>query len=323
MEITDLEQLAQKAQVPVSFLTDIVENRIDPYHEFGIMKRRGKALRVISAPSPQLAKVQRYLLDSLPPSPTLTAPSFAYHKGISIKHCASIHAPARWLVKLDLEDFFGSITAHRVTSTLRSKGLTNEFSSQLAAICTRQVPHRRRRSLPQGAPTSGMLANLAATELDKTLVAFARHLDLRYTRYADDLTFSSSGNFARSKALHIVRQVRSKVAAHGFSLNETKIRIRPPGSRLIVLGLLVDSSVPRLRNDFKHLLEWHVYGSDRFGIAEYSESRGFRSIEGYLRHVDGLFAHAVDVQPEWAVPIREKWNYVSDAPAGRLLGNPL
>lgn len=321
MDITNLEQLAQKSQVSVGFLSDLVGGQIDPYQEFTIPKPRGNAPRVISAPSPDLAKVQRDVLDRFLAAPLWSTPSFAYHRGVSIKDCASVHAPAKWLVKLDLQDFFGSVTANRVTATLRGMGLTDEFSSQLAVICTRQGPHQRKRSLPQGAPTSGMLANLAAKELDKTLVSLAVHFDLRYTRYSDDLTFSSSGKFSRSAALRLVRQVRSKVAAHGFELNETKIRIRPPGSRLIVLGLLVDSNIPRLRNEFKRLLEWHVYGSDRFGIAEYSESRGFGSIEGYLRHVDGLFAHAIDVDRGWAEPIRRKWNYISDAPAGRLLGD--
>lgn len=239
-----------------------------------------------------------------------------------------MHSGARWLIKLDLKDFFNSIEEPLVMQIFERVGVSALFSSDLARLCTR-APALRGRSedkrsglsghLPQGAPSSGMLANMAASDMDGVLRDCAGHFALRYTRYADDLIFSSTHSFSRERAWRVVRQVRSKVVTHGFTLNEAKIRIRPPGSRLIVLGLLVDSRVPRLRNEYKRQLEWHVYGSDRFGIAEYSQSCGFPSVESYLRHVDGLISHAVDVQPDWAAPIREKWNYISNAPAARLV----
>ncbi|MHA7286566.1 reverse transcriptase family protein [Arthrobacter sp. MDT3-44] len=312
----------QKTQVSETALFDLIRGQVDPYTEFRIPKGRNGALRIIAAPSRDLGKLQRSILDNILSAPQRASQSFAYHRGVSVTDCARVHSPARWLVKLDLKDFFGSVSAVRVAAAFTSIGLTEEFSSQLAFICTRRAGEGGARFLPQGAPTSGLLANLVAAALDESLVLFARHLNLRYSRYSDDLIFSSSGTFSRSKALRIVRQVRSKVAAHGFTLNEDKIRIRPPGSRLLVLGMLVDSEYPRLRHDFKRLIEWHVYGAERFGIAEYSASRGFTSIESYLRHVDGLLAHALDVQPDWAAPLRQKWNFISSAPAGRLLGPP-
>jgi RNA-directed DNA polymerase len=105
-------------------------------------------------------------------------------------------------------------------------------------------------------------------------------------------------------------------------MHEDKIRISPPGSRLVVLGLLVDSDRVKLRGDFKKTLNWHVYGSARFGLGDYSASRGFSSIEDYRTHVGGLFAHAVDIEPGWAGPLQRSWQELSaaeTAPAGSMV----
>lgn len=330
--VDGLRQLALRANVPLHFLSDVASRRMDPYEEFHIPKRGGSGTRVIAAPTRELGQAQRWILDNiLAPSTHSGREAYAYSKGSSIKGCAQVHAGATWLIKLDLKDFFGSIREPRVMRIFQKIGVSAEFSSDLARLCTRASAHPTRpddeRSalsghLPQGAPSSGMLANMAASDLDGVLRDCAGHFALRYTRYADDLLFSSTRPFSRDRAWRVVRQVRSKVAAHQFTLNEDKVRIRPPGSRLVVLGLLVDSERPRLRPDFKRTLGWHLHGSERFGIDRYSESRGFESIEGYLRHVDGLFSHAIDIEPEWAGPLREEWNSISSAPDGRLLATP-
>ena len=324
--ILSLDRLATDAGISPGYLRDVAERRVDPYREFRLIKSAKGATRKIAVPEPDLAKVQRWLLNNTFVDAEAGWPSFAYRKGASVGDCANVHLGARWLVKLDLRDFFHSIDAPRVAKIFRKVGCDEITSHQLANICTRKhdAVGRPRGYLPQGAPTSGLLANLAAANLDSTMLKLASRHRLKYTRYSDDLTFSSDGDFSRARVSALIRSARGEIARNHFLLNEDKIRISPPGSRLIVLGLLVDSDRVRLRGDFKKTLKWHVYGCARFGPEEYSTSRGYATIEDYRSHVGGLFAHAIDIEPGWAKPLQKSWKDLSaaqadDEPAGNLV----
>lgn len=313
--LLNLEHLASALGLDSDFLAKIVERRIDPYHEFKLAKAdKGGASRTISAPLPDLAKAQRWILDCMLGGSDPGPGSFAYQRGVSVKDCAEVHLGARWLVKLDLRDFFSSIDERRVAKIFRMTKTEEETSVNLARLCTRVPPGRRLSGnftlgyLPQGAPTSGMLANLAAHNLDLSLSRLAWMQQLRYTRYSDDITFSSLSEFSRAKSDRVIRSARDHIARNNFVLNEKKTRICPPGSRLVVMGLLVDSDRVRLSSGFKKRLNWHVYGSKRFGVSQYSVSKGFSEVDKYLLHVEGLFAHALDVEPEWARPLRTAWS---------------
>lgn len=312
--LPNLIHLASSVGVDPEFLIDVTERRIDAYREFKIPKASGRSTRTIAAPLPDLAKAQRWVLDYMFGACNVGFGSFAYRSGVSVKDCAEVHVGARWIVKLDLRDFFNSIDERRVAKIFRITGTRAETSVQLAKLCTR-VPSPRRLSgsqalgyLPQGAPTSGMLANLVAHNLDLSLSGLALTQQLRYTRYSDDITFSSTSEFSRAKGERVIRAARDHVARNNFVMNEKKTRICPPGSRLTVLGLLVDTERVRLSPDFKKRLKWHVYGSQRFGVRQYSASKGFSGVEEYLLHVGGLFAHAMDIEPEWARRLYATWN---------------
>lgn len=311
--LPDLQHLASVSGVDADFLEKVVERRIDPYHEFKLLKSSGRSSRTIAAPMPDLAKAQRWILDDMlgecRPGPN----SYAYQRGVSVKDCAKVHAGARWLVKLDLKDFFNSFDERRVTKIFRMTGTDEVTSVKLAKLCTR-IPssgHPRGGAglgyLPQGASTSGMLANLASHNLDRSLTGLAYRQQLRYTRYSDDITFSSPAKFQRAAGEQVIRAARDHIARNNFVMNEKKTRICPPGSRLMVLGLLVDSEQVRLTASFKKTLNWHVYGCKRFGIPQYSRSQGFLKWEEYLLHVEGLFAHAMHVEPNWAQSIKQEW----------------
>jgi RNA-directed DNA polymerase len=324
--IPNLEHLALAVGLRPAYLRDVAARRIDPYREFQVAKARG-SVRTIAAPEPDLAKAQRWILDNMFLGSHAGASSFAYRKGVSIRDCASVHVGARWLVKLDLQDFFHSIDARRVARIFRKVGCDEVTSVQLARLCTRgnsgslgtSVSPNPLDYLPQGAPTSGMLANLAAGNLDQSMSRLASRNALKYTRYSDDLTFSSEEDFSRAGAVALIRSARGEIARNQFGMHEDKIRISPPGSRLMVLGLLVDSDRVRLRGDFKKTLEWHVYGCARFGPDKYSASQGYASIVDYQSHVGGLFAHAIDIEPGWAWPLQKSWTELA---AGQDVMNP-
>jgi RNA-directed DNA polymerase len=321
--VLTLGHLARLAGVSHRYLREIVERTRDPYLDIVRLKRDG-TIRPISSPEPVLMEVQRWILHNVlrPLAPHQV--SFAYHRGRSIVQCAEQHVGARWLVKLDLHDFFGTVDEARAYRVFQDLGYARLVSFELARICTRMRGDRqygvgmprvirsyavaRQGVLPQGAPTSGALANAAARGLDGQLVTVAAEYGAIYTRYSDDLVFSAGASFDRAKAAALIGRVSEAVSDTGFVVHRKKTRVVPPGARHVVLGLVLGHQQVQLMPEFKRRVDVHIRGVSRFGLAEHARHRGFRSIISFVNHVDGCLAFAAAVEPEHAAKARRRWN---------------
>ncbi|WP_068209235.1 reverse transcriptase family protein, partial [Rathayibacter tanaceti] len=174
-------------------------------------ERPGRAPRLLEVPRPRLRAVQRSVLDQLVGLAPVHPAVHGFVPGRSAISGAAVHAGAAMVVTLDLQRFFAQVTAPRVFGVLRAEGLPEGVAHALTGLCTHEVPVavlRRmpsggtpeeraalRRSLslahlPQGAPTSPALANVALRRLVARLAGYAEAAGARYTRYADDLAFS-------------------------------------------------------------------------------------------------------------------------------------
>ena len=148
-------------------------------------------------------------------------------------------------------------------------------------------------ALPQGAATSPMLANLASSHLDETLAEYALRNGLVYTRYADDLTFSAR-EFAKSRG-RIRSNIISLIRKSGFRENIRKTRIAGPGSKKVVLGLLVDGDEPRISKEFYRRVERLLYGTMKHGFGSAAVYNDFESAYGFHNHLSGLIAYIKSV----------------------------
>jgi RNA-directed DNA polymerase len=189
-------------------------------------------------------------------------------RGRSAVTHARTHVAAESVVCLDLRSFFASIGAARVNGLFRSLGYPEAVAWALACLCTHQTPvavlagmpaggtasgrawlraSLQTRHLPQGAPTSPALANLACFTLDRRLAGLAGAAGLTYSRYADDLTFSGP----RGSAGRLVSAVGAIARDEGFDLNPSKTRVRTADERQEVTGLVVNDrvGVPREYHD--------------------------------------------------------------------------
>lgn len=227
------------------------------YHMFTIPKRRGGS-RIIEAPEDELKDLQRRilrrLLNPLPVHPAATG----FVRKRSIVDHARPHTGRAAVVNLDLADFFPSISADRVRRCFRAIGWNREASEILTRICTREG------HLPQGAPTSPALSNLVCRRLDARLTAYVQKLrqaPARYTRYADDLTFSFEAfgwnaprivpkNLTQLKRHpEVVRRTALRgIAAiledEGFRIQKKKrVRIQRAHQRQTATGLVVNQQV--------------------------------------------------------------------------------
>lgn len=322
--VTTLGQLAHATDVPYWYLRAVVERKIDPYISLLRTKRDGTT-RPISAPEPLLMTVQRWILHQLLPAIENHPASFAYQSERSIVDCARQHVGARWLVKMDIHNFFGTVTEQQVYRVFRDYGYQPLFALELARLTTRVVRSSGTRApgyrystipgyvsgsigvLPQGGPTSGALANAVATRMDRRLAGIARTRGLTYTRYSDDLIFSATATWDREKSRDLISQVTAIAALSGFEIHRKKTRVVPPGARKVAVGLLVIDDGVRLLPEFRRKIEVHVRGVERNGFLAHAEHRGFDNPGSMINHVGGSISFALAVEPEWAGKMGNRW----------------
>lgn len=319
--ILSLGHLAHETGASYSYLREVVSRTRDPYRSLAIPKPRGRS-RDISAPEPIIADVQRWILANPLASLPGNSASFAYQPGRSIVQCAKRHLGARWMIKMDLHDFFGTITEPRVYDIFRGLGYRNLVAFELARITTRAEGAKHRSwlaadsvipsyavdtpgILPQGAPTSGQLANAVAGALDDELQGFSIKEGLAFTRYSDDLVFSSPDRFSRPRAASLVREISETISKERFVVHHQKTRVVPPGARKVILGLLVDESI-RLLPEHRRRIELHLHGCETFGLANHASHRGFKSVFSFVNHLEGWIAFALGVDRARALTWRTR-----------------
>lgn len=327
--ILTLRHLAHLTGAGYKYLRAIAARSDEGYRTFVIKKRNGRG-RLIAAPQPILAAVQRWIVDNVLNKRDVHSASYAYSPESSPAKCAAQHLGARWLVKLDIHDFFESINERRIYYIFRECGYQPLVSFELARICTRGTERgtepfqqwqierhrlppglkayrtRKMGHLPQGAPTSPMLSNLASFGLDELLTKIAGKYGLIYTRYSDDVVFSTGNDFSHKEAAGLLCDASRAFTAFGHQPHREKLVVAPPGSRRTVLGLLVDGESLRLRPEFKDRLSNHVRGIEKFGVVEHANHRHFSSIWGLVRHLDGSLVYANTVEPNYAAPLRNR-----------------
>lgn len=242
------------------------------HYRYRWLPRPGGA-RLLEAPKRDLRALQRTILDDLL-SPIPTHPAVhGFVAGRSPITGATQHIGADVVITLDLEHFFASIAPRRVWGLLRAAGYPEPVAHLLVGLTTHATPvaalssmpagadpgrdfrlrrHLAAPHLPQGAPTSPALANLVAFSLDRRLDSYARTVGARYTRYADDLTFSGDDALARRSAA-LVAAVDRMVRQEGFRLHPGKTRELHRSCRQVVTGIVVNDRTNVPRPDYDHL----------------------------------------------------------------------
>lgn len=148
---------------------------------------------------------------------------------------AQKHVGRAYLLNIDLKDFFHSVTREKVLQIFLNKPF--RFKRELPDILADLTTYKGR--LPMGTPTSPVLSNFACRDLDDQLTKYAENMIWKYTRYADDMTFSSNLQIDSDK-VHSIRQLISNA---GFQVNERKVKVFGPEDEKIVTGLLITDKV--------------------------------------------------------------------------------
>ncbi len=282
--------------------------------------KRGGGERVILAPKRELKTLQRKVLGGVLARVPMASAAHGFVRGRSILTNARAHVDKAAVLRLDLKDFFPSITFARVRGLFIALGYPFPVAATLALLCTEydREPFDRDgtqhyisvgpRHLVQGAPTSPALANLVAWRLDRRLSGLAVKRGVTYTRYADDLTFSSDDPEAirriRTVAKRIIREER-------FTVNSAKTRLAERSTRQVVTGLVVNDGVAAPR-ELRRRLRAIVHNASKEGVAAQNRE-GRASYAAYLR---GLIAFVESANPRHAQRLRAEWQRALARDAG-------
>ncbi len=277
------------------------------YKTFCIPKRNGGE-REISAPISAIKTIQRRLSDYIYQHYEVKSCAHGFAKGRNVVSNATRHRNRRWVVNVDLKDFFPSIHFGRVRGVFLAHpfNCSEEAATLLAQICCHQG------RLPQGAPTSPIVSNIVCRQLDNRLLDFAKANKLVYTRYADDISFSTNlkeipealGRLDAAGAFSLGKELRGIIESCAFQINEAKVHCCSRHNRQMVTGLVTNRIVNVPRDYVKQircmLHAYEKYGlekaaADHFGKYDHRKTDfpqlTFRKILagkiGYLGHVKG------------------------------------
>lgn len=295
----------------------IVDRSVDPYKQFKITKRSG-GYRKITVPNFHLMELQKWINQHILAKGKTHPSAYAYVTGRNIKQNGEIHCGTDWLIKMDIQRFFESITEKQVYKVFHNFGYSKILSLELSRICTRTTTNLKKAKsnrwkikankyryyqsdiigyLPQGTPTSPALSNLIFFEIDKKITTIANTYGCIYTRYSDDLTFSTN-NFDRNRAKQLISDISTLLSKYGFSRNHKKTKIIPPGAKKIVNGLIINSHKPTVNKELKIKIDNHLYYSKKFGVLSHCERQKFRSLLGFKNHLEGLINYVKSIDKD-------------------------
>jgi len=241
------------------------------HYSYAFAAKKSGPPRLIESPKPRLKAIQRRILRSILDQVPVHGCTHGFVAGRSCLSAAGVHAGEALVVAADLKDFFLTTPLRRVHGLFRSLGYPWAVARLLTGLCTSAAPPsvfatlpegrlpdwltrkiHEAPHLPQGAPTSPALANLAAWQLDVRLHGAAKSFGAAYTRYADDLVFSGDASFAR-RSTSFLAMVAKIARDEGYALNRRKTRIMPRSGCQRVTGLVVNDHLNVARADYDAL----------------------------------------------------------------------
>ncbi len=267
------------------------------YTQFTIPKKNG-GTREISAPKPDLRKAQSWIKTNILDQIPVHELAYGFVSGKNIVDNARQHLQKAAVVKMDLKDFFPTITFRRVKGLFQSFGYSGQVSTLLALLCT-EPPRKQvkfdgkyyyvaigERQLPQGACTSPGITNLICRRLDDLLNQLASLYDFTYTRYADDLTFSCNKH-GLGQIGRLIHETKNIVHFEGFYINEEKTRILRSASRQKVTGIVVNEK-PNISRKELRAFRALLHNVEKNGLQEENRNKHqdfWGYIQGYANYI--------------------------------------
>lgn len=282
------------------------------YVSFNIPKKSGGTRR-LSAPHQQLAAAQHWILTNILNLIPVHQNAHGFVAQHSVVTNAAPHVGSSVVINADLKDFFPSITLARVDGLFRRIGYSPAIATILALLCT-ECPRDTvtfcgttyhaaigPRALPQGACTSPAISNLVAHKLDRRMSAMADKLGWRYTRYADDLTWSIEAEPSPSVG-YVLARIRHIVDDEGFSVNHEKTRVQRRSQQQSVTGVVVNDRLSVSRDTIREIRAI-LHNAKSTGLAAQNRNE-HPHFESWLA---GMIGWIEMVNPQQGGKLRTQW----------------
>lgn len=231
-----------------------ISNNSEKFYTTKYINKKDGTKRELLIPKPILKNIQKNILNNVLYGLSVSKYACAYIPNKTIINNVSPHINKRIILKLDIKDFFPSITFENIYNALPSNILPKEIKVLLVKLMSYYD------YLPQGAPTSPYISNLVLKNFDEYIGKYCEEKKISYTRYCDDLTFSGDFN---------IKKLKNKVQAYleelGFNLNDKKTKVIKNNTRQLVTGVIVNKKA-NVTKEYKRKIRQEIYYIKKYGI---------------------------------------------------------
>lgn len=289
--------------MPKSHLQAVAKTAPWRYKVFTIPKRRGDGVRVVAQPSRELKAIQREITSLLLSKLPVHDCAHGYVRNRGIRSNAEQHLQSRFMLKLDLTDFFPSIRPPDFETHVH-RHLSNEIDESELRLISRLLFWAPKGShdlrLCIGAPSSPALSNTVVFDMDVEISDRCRELGVNYTRYADDLTLSATEPNILSDLERVVGRIISQLEYPRLRLNREKFVHTSMARRRVVTGLVITNegqvSIGRER---KRLIRAMAH---RASLGQLDDDE--------VRRLEGMLSFAASIEPEFVAAVKQRFSWV-------------
>ena len=290
-------------------LWGFVWSKSQQYHCFAISKRgKGGGRRDIQNPKKRLKYLQKVMLVRILNKIPVGDHIGAYVPGRACKDTAAQHVGKGVVISMDIKDFFPSVKRSMIKRFFNYVGYPHRVSSLIAEILT------FKNFLPQGAPTSGMMANLVADLLfDRKIIKDLRKLDKNwtYTRYSDDIDLSHPKMQKKERIYEVIDLIRSRINEAGFQLNERKTKLEPRFRRQKILGIVVNEKINIPRLEYMRI-RCMIHNCLMHGFASQVERANVSSTGALISHIQGKISYFKQVDERKSDRLKRKFEIAKE-----------
>ena len=264
------------------------------YKAFYIKKKSG-GLREINAPCYQLGTILYILNIVFKAVYTPSESAMGFTEERSVVTNATFHIGHHYVFNIDLENFFPSIPQARVWKRIQHPpfNFPKEVANVVAGLCCHTNADKTKNVLPQGAATSPLLTNAICDTLDRRMRGVAKRFGLHYSRYADDMTFSSMRNvFEEGSDFRL--EIKRIIEDQGFKMNDKKTHLQRDNERQEVTGLTVNQRV-NVSRKYVHDIRWilHCWEKDGYGKAYALFYDYYKRTKGYIKKGEPVMENVI------------------------------
>lgn len=270
-----------------------ISNNISKHYKKVCIPKKSGGIRTLYIPNKKLKHMQRVILNEFLREYKISKCATAYHQGAALISNAKSHTNKKYILKLDIHDFFSSITYGRVY-----KMFFNHFPVKYAKLFAELCCYNDK--LVQGAPTSPAISNIIMLDFDNRIESYCKKNNIAYTRYCDDITLSA--NFPLNSAYH---KIKKELKRMGFELNKSKTHFVKNTHQQRVTGIVVNEKM-QVPIEYRKRLRQELYYLYKFGAHDvilknnYTDyiSNGNTLDEKYINSLLGRINYVLQIDPD-------------------------